>query len=553
MEGSAVDFSALRNTNPYQGALDPISSAIQWTLEQKAKREAQDKQLTFQREQEARKAAAENQRLGIEDRRLVGRQAVAEADRQAATDNEIRKDVGRGDMASAQRKAQNYTYFDPETGQVMHGRPFAIKSGVGPGETAPTIPEAPVAPNAVPEQGPRIEGQDLENAAIIRAQQEQTQQPQAEGEGIQVNGQGTLAKFKQMQDEANRFAGTQGVGPEMDKFKSAQDQYGLQKAAYSDYQRRAANPTVSIGGVDTTPDEIRYGEARKNSEDFKSLSQPLTAEYAAAHQAGDPLMLASAERKLAKYNELAPQVEKGALTVAQAAAQVNSAGSAEAGIMGKLGSQREHDVTSGEYGLERQRIANQRPQAPGQNARLDLSERKEKSANLRKDVKSTVERFNAKTTQEAAQEFPNIVKMLDSGNGKLQEQALITMMRLAQKDNRFSDADAKMAMKTGAGWLDQAESWLSRGATGAIGPGVIDHAREAAKHLNGFYQQKQAAMNDAMQSFVNQPDYYDPKEAGQLLQREMPGFSPGGQKNPATQTGGKPKKSIQDLIKEASQ
>lgn len=303
-------------------------------------------------------------------------------------------------------------------------------------------------------------------------------------------------------------------------------QISLEDAEGADYIRgdmaqaeNEKNPRLRVGNVETTQGDLRYAQGRQNAADLQGQRAILEERLKAA---GDPYQASVIQRQLNRLEQLTQGVSTGAVPLKSAMDDIGKAGIRDEAEEFKA---RQGDLNRASA-EKRTGMMAARPRMGQELAekRLGLSERKEQSANLRRDVKTTVDRWNAKTTQEAAFEFPNIIKMLDSGNGKLQNQALITMMRLAQKDNRFSDADAKLAMQSGAGWLGQVESWFSKGASGELGPDVIQAARQAAQVLNGFYQNKTQQMNDDLMSFVSNPMDYDPREAEQLLRREFPGF-----------------------------
>jgi hypothetical protein len=501
---SFIDFTPFRNPGYLDDFLDPVVASARDYARTQAEKAKQQRELDFRREQERRLSERDDERYkmsirrqdrldkqaqdqaDLANRRLVGSRTVENEKARQDREAKIRAAVAAGDYATAEGLGA-YTEQDPTTGEVAHRQLFQ-RVPVGPAPTAPPKPADAV-------EGPRISADDAERADL-------SQSLDMEGE---VTGARDARANLQQQDAAREFD------------VAANEDYNRRRGEYDAQQ---ANPRVRIGDVETTQGDVRYAAGRTNAGDLDQQREAIKAQLDRAMTTGDPLLIHQVERRLRTLDTLRPAVASGAVSAKAAADEIEKSGIREDNRdlteWGKQGQWRNN--------LDVQDRRNQRPQAPGPARSLEFQERKEKSSNLRKDIKSDVERWNAKTTQDAANEFPNIVKMLDSGNGKLQNQALITMMRLAQKDNRFSDADAKLAMNTGSGWLDQAESFFSRGGTGELGPGVVENARKAAVVLNQFYQQKRDAMNADAESYLNNPDYYDPKEAEQILRREFPGF-----------------------------
>lgn len=542
---NVVDFSPLRG-DPYAGALDPLIEAIEASKRRSAQQELQESSQRAQAERQQQELAQRSQvndrlmardadvrrredaKQDLAERREAGTRSMANNKQRSMVEEQVRGDIAKRDFSRAEQRASSYEEQDPTTGEVKKKLPgFSIDRG-GP---RPSEPESPV------EYGPQATPEIAQQAGLIRAAQSTPGDTASAQDGANAD----LLETESAESERKRFA--QQNTPEKDlEFRTYQNRteaWGSKQAdpKLTDGSEIAPgsreNPDVFLGGVKTNADQMRYAGGRAAAEDFKKVGAVLQQQYATALQSGDPQALAAAERKVQVFSEMAPQVETGAVPVEKAMAALSARTSAEM----MRNQVQEHDKTVGQYGVEKATIgaeaAAARSAEAGKRAEagatrgdkgLDLKERQERSKNLRNDRKEFLVRFNAKTTQEAASEFPNIVKMLDSGNGKLQDQALITMMRLAQKDNRFSDADAKLAMRSGAGWLDQMENFTSKGIQGNYGDDVIAAAREAAKHLQGYYQAKSEAMNAEADSFLEQPDYYDPREAAQLLGRELPGF-----------------------------
>lgn len=549
--GEMIDFSMLRRSP--RASLDPIIEALDGLAKSRNAQQQQERQIQFQREQlaqkreiEARlatgmesKRAADEAKQNLNERRFVGEQTMRNSRSREALNEQVRGDVANSDFGRAQQRADAYSEQDPATGEVKQGLPgFKVDRG-----TMPAPLESPV------EYGPRATPEISEEAALIRAGQ--SAKPTDSDDGMGMGGGDVVGEFQRAENERKRFEGQNTVPKdlEMAMYQRQLDSYGRKQpdpavpgqGMDADGNMGPAQiapgsrerPDVTIAGVPTNPDDLRYSAGRAEGQDFQKLGNVLQTQFRDAVATGDKASISAVQRRMEAFAELAPQVESGRVPASKAFQQLMGTGTAENAreaameqtlVKGTQAQGRAETIATGQ--AQRSAATGQRMEATADRAEksMDLKERQERSRNTKQDLDSFIQRWNAKTTQEAAQEFPNIVKMLDSGNGKLQDQALITMMRLAQKDNRFSDADAKLAMRSGAGWLDQMESFVSKGVVGNYGEDVISAARQAAERLQQFYNQKAGAMNEEADSFLDDDGLYDTKRAASRLGRELPGF-----------------------------
>lgn len=480
---NVVDFAPLRQRTGYADLLDPVAEAAQLWSERRHKKSMQDAVLNQKREVENRMLQQAEDRNAhvmrqdnLAENRTRAQYGLANSQERARVMAAAKERLRAGDVEGAQAMAANHQEIDPVTGELKAGAiPFKAEAPAAP---APVVTSTWDKPPVVESYSDYHEQPD--SLAASAAAQKPYEDAQA-------------AEAKLNQERMGQYQANKGM-----------------------------DTMVTLGDAPAqSMRDIRYGPSRQAASDFDRYVASIEASGQSAIEKRDPGGLGLANRKLETAKRLREAVATGQMKPDAAIAQVEKG--IAAGDAAGVG------IYKQELGIEganeRQRIANQRPHAPsfaGQNA--DVKEKQYLTGNFRNDKRDFFQRWNAKTTEEGAQEFPNIEKMLNSGNGKLQQQALITMMRLAQKDNRFSDADAKMAMNTGAGWLDQAESWFSKGATGSLGADVLQNAAKAARVLNGFYQQKNNAMLDDAETFLTAPDLYSPRHAGLSLSRELPGF-----------------------------
>lgn len=513
----AIDFTMLRQS-PLEGVLDPVVDAITRSSQRRHQREQQEERLRFGREQEERLRARDqgiinknNAAADLNERRLVGDRTAKNLGSRQAVEEKIRAALANGDYDLAEQLGNSYTEADAKTGDVHQG------PGALPGFKVERPPAAPPAMPALPpgvEYGPQATSGIANRAGKIRAEERKREDPWSDTE---------FADASAAQDERKRFNQQQDAQPADPLIAEFQSKLDASKAP----------PRVTIGGVQADPEQLRHAAGRAQAQDFSQLGSVLQASLARAVEAGDPQAQAAAQRKLELFAELAPAVSTGQVQGKDAANRIFGATTAEF----RRGADLEQTTLKGNQAQGRAETmataATARAAEAGKRAgvaaergekSLDLKERAERSKNTKQDLTSFFQRWNAKTTQDAATTFPKIVEKLNSGNGKLQQDALIQMMRISQADNRFSDADAKMALTVGANWASQLESALSRGIEGDIGDDVLAIATKAAQALHQHYQEKTAAMNEEADSFLDDDALYDTKRAASVLGRELPTF-----------------------------
>jgi hypothetical protein len=451
--GGVVDFSQLnQEVKPWGQVLDPITAALDQHHQEQIAKAHQQRQLDFQREQEARLAARDDSRhqeeLGKEARiaqHQMAQETVQEAQRQQQADAAVRQAAGiPGNLPEAQRLAQSYVGIDPQTGTVVHGRPFSQRPN----------PE----PQAPKEEGPQATPDIAKQAGLIRADQAAFE-PNA-GPDSQYTGAA--------QQERKRFAESQTNGDATDP------QFMAQKQAYLGEKE---NPHVAIGGVETTPQDIRYTKSRADAADFKASLGPLTQKLAQAHETGDPQVIAAVQRQVDKANELQPLVEKGLMTPVQAASQINSAGTAEAAFEAKLGAQREHETAS----TERTKMMSEAAMA---REAAKAAAKKEETGGIDPKAEARTEaalehfqsNFTVKTDRADEARAKTLINNKDSA---VVQRAMSSYLArgLAGERGALSDQDIKRIQgDLGGAWVD-VENWLSKKGSGQLAPEVSSKLR----------------------------------------------------------------------------
>ncbi len=512
-----IDFSMLRQS-PFEGVLDPVVEAITRSSQRRHQREQQEERLRFAREQEERLRTRDqaivdrnNRKADMDEKRALGQATATNLRGRQAVEDRIREATAKEDYDLAEQIGNSYIEADPETGTVKRGRDAL------PGFDVQRPPPAPAALPALPqgvEYGPQATSGIANRAGKIRAEEAHKADPWSETDYEQA----TAA-----QDERKRFNAQQAAQPADPLVAEFQNKLLASQA-----------PTrVTIGGVQADPEQLRHAAGRVQANDFRQLGSVLQASLARAVETGDPQAQAAAQRKLELFAELEPAVATGQVQGRDAANRVFGATTAEfkrgadleqTGLKGAQAQIRTETMAKSADGRARAAADRAAATAQRQDSNASRLEAKDRSNVTRQDLDSFFTRWNAKTIQDAAVAMPNIAKDLASGNPKLQSGALILMERIRQGDNRFSDADAKMAMTVGANWADQLESALSRGIQGDFGDDVIDIATKAAMALQGHYEEKRAAMNAEADSFLSDDQLYDTRRAASRLGRELPGF-----------------------------
>jgi hypothetical protein len=171
---------------------------------------------------------------------------------------------------------------------------------------------------------------DTPDHATAFAQQLHNQQEQAGDPalGINFNSQGLGGDVALAEAERQRFA--QASTPDQSSTLQQQgnqliDPQQVAVARQAAWKSQQANPAVTIGGVQTTPEAIRYSKSRADAADFGKLGEALAANHAQALQVGDPLALQASERRIQAFQEVMPLVQSGSMTPQAAQARIAAA------------------------------------------------------------------------------------------------------------------------------------------------------------------------------------------------------------------------------------
>jgi hypothetical protein len=402
-----------QKVEPIGGILDPITAMLNQRHEEQVRRAQQERELAFKREQETRLYARQDAEQAINERRLRGKQVVENAGREQTADAAIRAAAGiPGNLPEAQRLASSFTGLDAD-GNPVHGRPFSQRPN-----PKPQVPSQ--------EEGPVPSPEEAHQEGIIRAGEDASQ----------FNQQGIQQQVDQAEGEQQRFAGV----------RQAQEAYPGQRRAF---QRERDNPHVSIGGVETTPQDIRHTKSRADAADFKATMAPLMQKLAQAQQIGDPTVIASVQRQIDTANQVTPQVEQGILSPIQAAGQVNAAGSLEAGIEARRQSQMVvNDQQNAAAQKRAETLASGRAEATAAGA---ASKAGGEDLKLRRmmipEVKLLQDNYGIKDigkTIRSTQELQNAVKLGDKNSAEA-ARAVGKWVKVAQgAGDRTSDQDIKI-------------------------------------------------------------------------------------------------------------
>ncbi len=396
--GESIDFSMLRRSP--RASLDPIIEALDGFAKSRNAKKRQDEELAFRREQLAQRdqieqrlisstannRARDEAKQNLAERRFVGDQTVRNSRNEAALNDQVRGDIANRDYGRAQQRSDSYSYPDPETGEVKKGLPgFKVDRG-----TRPEMPESPVEygpreappePRAPVEEGPQATSGIANRAGKIRAEEA----------SFEPNAGSDIEYADAAQDERRRFNAQQATSPDVppgaDPRAAERERFARQNTAPKDvamalYQRQAEaygrkqpdqpvtgegmdadgnigpaeiapgsreRPDITIAGVPTNPDDLRYSAGRAEAEDFKRIGSVLQAQFEQAVQTRDPQTQAAAQRKMEIFAQLAPQVETGRVPAAKAMQALMGATTAE----NQRGATLEQTVLRGEQGQRR--------------------------------------------------------------------------------------------------------------------------------------------------------------------------------------------------------
>lgn len=437
----AVNFGMLEAPLNFNEALDPVITAIdQW---KKDKGDAEKLKLQQAHEAElARKDdlrynssirrqdlvdARERAKQDLAERRYQGGASVANTQARQGIEAKIRAALAQGDQGTAEMLGKSYSEMDPATGNVTNGMQVQ--------QLPPRVadPGAPPEPNAVAPavEGPRISAQDAERADLQRS----LDQP---GE---ITTSRDARDVMQTGDEERAAALQHNAVTTADYHNQAEA-----------YRAEASNPRFKIGDTEVDQNSLRYAAANKDASDFENYA-------GTAVPAGDP-------DAQAYVKMLAGAVRGKGMSAQQAAKSLDD--------YKRTGFKQ--DFTAGqndarnETTLERQRIANQRPQASfgfqKSNADVKTETALETATNnFQRQWQVSNERFN-RVKLDALANNPDVPIAQRAISGVLSRQ-------LAGEKGVLTEQDIQRLQKNLAGWMPEIENWFSKGATGALDPQIL--------------------------------------------------------------------------------
>jgi len=413
-----VDFSMLR-ANP----LDPVTKAIEeygnYIVAERARREKMEQEKinadrNFELAQQ--RTDAITAREDRAEREQNAEREAANARERAKVDAGIRGDVAAGDLVSARQRAGDYAEVDPSTGTVTRGRPFEVKDRVtGPDPEAPVdLPEGAEGPQATPEIARHAGKMDI------------------------ANGQ-TLTPYADYESEmANRD------------------------------RQRAMGPVVKIGDVETSMDELRHAKDRQNAADFDKVGDALQGELKQALESGDPYLRQMALRRSERFSQLRAGVEAGTIKPFDAMKQMMSG----ADLADKYGENRVHDQTVGEYGLQRQRIANQKPTADkSRTAGTGGIDRKDLTS-IETSLNNFQKQWNLSSDRAEDTRLRGLLKNKDVSVVQRSLSDVLSRSLAGQK-GVLTDADIGRLQSHMGGTIGDLQNYVSKMATGDLDPQVF--------------------------------------------------------------------------------
>ena len=511
---NVVDFSPLNQT-VYDGrGSAPIIAALKGIAAQNMSQRQHEEQLAFQREQEQRRMLMEQDKTSHErqleaaaQRKQQGVETVANNRGREQADQAIRAAVGIGDLAEAKRRSDAYSEVDPVTAKVVNGRGFQVNPVEGP---APPTPQ----PRPI-EEGPQASPDEAANAGLIRGAQ------QAPGDqSPELGAQADQQQMAAAEAERQRFA--QASTPDQGSTLQQQgnqliDPQQVAVARQAAWRQQQANPAVTIGGVQTTPEAIRYSKSRADAADFGKLGEALAANHAQALQVGDPLALQASERRMQAFQEVMPLVQSGSMSPQAAQARIAAAatGADRYVDQSRLTAQRADDAS----GLQGQRdeasMARTRVIADSAVARDAAKVAAKKEATGGVDPKSAARfegdlqhfQVNNNISSDRKDEA-RMATLLQNKDTSIVQRAIAGNLArgLGAERGVLTDKDiSRLQGNLGGMWAD-VENWISKKDTGDLAPEVRQKLEEGIQIVLAEKAQARKQAEAAYMSTFGAPD-----------------------------------------------
>lgn len=262
-----------------------------------------------------------------------------------------------------------------------------------------------------------------------------------------------------------------GAPPELKPETSEADtaaNLGAQDSAIANAGKPPVTGRVRIGGVETSTDELRHSADRQAAADFDKVGESLTGELGQAMQSGDPYLRSIAQRRAERFSQLQAGVKSGTIAPRDAMKEFLSS---EA-LADKYGENRAHDQTVGQFGIEKQRVANSKPSADKQRtAGTDGIDRKDLQT-AESGLKDFQKNWNIATDRNEDTRLRGLLKNKDVSVVQRSLSDVLSRSLAGQK-GVLTDADInRLQGHMGGAWGD-VTNWVSKGATGDLDPDVF--------------------------------------------------------------------------------
>lgn len=452
-----VDLRYLQNA----GNMDPVIAAIQKLGDDVAASRARKEKLAEEQRQfdarnklDAERTKAISDREARMERGQNSQMEVENSKRRMAADKDILSRIASGDTAGARQLDAGYAEVNPADQSVTHGRGLEIKDrDLGP---------EPQAPADLPDgaEGPIPSPQEVRRAGMIDRSHGQTLTPQSE-------------------------------------YADAMDARDA---------RSKLGPVVKLGGVETSMDEVRNNARRQSAEDFGKVGDALQMEMRQAMESGDPLLREQATRRAERYSQLKAGVESGALKPFDAMKMLTSSEALD----DKYRENRVHDKTVGQFGIEKQRVANAKPSADRQRTagtggvdRKDLTAAETSLNNFQKQWNLSADRA----------EDTRLRGLLKNKDVSVVQRSLSDVLSrsLAGQKGVLTDADINRLQGHMGGYWGDVQNWISKGGTGDLDPDVFAKLMQGVDVVLQNHETNRAAAKAAFDK-----DYGDGSAWGSL-------------------------------------
>ncbi len=279
--------------------------------------------------------------------------------------------------------------------------------------------------------------------------------------------------------------------PEMSDADTAAN-LGAQDTAIANEGKPPVTGRVRIGGVETSTDELRHAADRQAAADFDKVGESLTGELGQALQSGDPYLRTIAQRRAERFGQLQAGVKSGVISPRDAMKEMLSS---EA-LADKYGENRAHDQTVGQFGIEKQRVANSKPSADKQRTdgaggidRKDVTAFESSANNFQKQWNLAGDRS----------EDTKLRALLADQDKAIVQRAMISVLArgLQGEKGPLANEDVQRIQgDLGGAWGDVA-NWVARKGEGTMAPEVLAKLKEGIETTLKQHETNRAAARSA--------------------------------------------------------